>query len=226
MARAEGAATQRATVKGRRDGNVRNLIFLGGFFFRLNFFSLLRVPPYILLHLFPPMTLVAMSHRSSVPTSPHLPSKLVKSSEGSVEPLQNLISSHVDEAEIALLPIINFTLNHDDLFSGAITIVKKLFPTWQEANLLLVQCKDGITNKLVKVSHKGASSEPAILIRAYGKGSELLIDRNQELRNLLVLSKLGLGPKVYGRFNNGIAYGFVAGDMFSVDGTHYPPIIY
>ena len=80
--------------------------------------------------------------------------------------------------------------------------------------------------------------DESILIRVYGKNSETLIDRNQELvvsvaaaacfhdalfltfsffKNLHTLNQVGKCPKVYGRFKNGIAYGFIPGTPFSVD---------
>ena len=37
----------------------------------------------------------------------------------------------------------------------------------------------------------------------------------------MVLSSLGLCPSVYGRFKNGIVYGFVNGQVFTVDGKLY-----
>ncbi|KAJ3058258.1 hypothetical protein HDU98_005650, partial [Podochytrium sp. JEL0797] len=48
-----------------------------------------------------------------------------------------------------------------------------------------------------------------VLIRTYGKGTDAIIDRNQEMINMLVLSRDGLCPPVYGRFNNGLIYGYI-----------------
>jgi choline kinase len=45
---------------------------------------------------------------------------------------------------------------------------------------------------------------PTLLLRIYGPSSDALISRSEELRILTVLStQYGLGPKVYGTFENG-----------------------
>ena len=55
-------------------------------------------------------------------------------------------------------------------------------------------------------------------MRVYGRGSEILIDRKQEVMNMLAL-KAGMGPTVIARFINGIVYTYVAGNVFSIHGT-------
>lgn len=88
----------------------------------------------------------------------------------------------------------------------------------------------------------------SLLIRVYGKNSETLIDRSQELvvnssatffvfsskhtqpsfsslnQNLHTLHSLGMCPKVYGRFANGIVYGFIPGTPFSVEDLSDPAL--
>ncbi|CAG8539318.1 9114_t:CDS:2 [Paraglomus occultum] len=56
----------------------------------------------------------------------------------------------------------------------------------------------------------------SVLVRVYGNRSELIIDRRQEIRNFVVLSGLGLGPELYGKFTNGLVYGFLSGKAISV----------
>ena len=47
------------------------------------------------------------------------------------------------------------------------------------SNVEFSHCTEGITNKLIKATQK--SNKTSVLIRAYGKNSEVLIDRQQEL---------------------------------------------
>lgn len=68
--------------------------------------------------------------------------------------------------------------------------------------------KEGITNKLVKCV---CSNGNVVLIRIYGQKSELIIDRLAELSNLKTLAMCGLAAPVYGKFRNGLVYGFVEG---------------
>lgn len=56
-------------------------------------------------------------------------------------------------------------------------IITKIFPNWSSDDIAFTVCTEGITNKLMKVSHKDSS----LLIRMYGEHSEILIDRENEL---------------------------------------------
>lgn len=50
---------------------------------------------------------------------------------------------------------------------------------------------------------------------SYGKNTELLIDRERELQNHMLLHSLGLAPAILGRFRNGYAYDFCPGQSCS-----------
>ena len=54
-------------------------------------------------------------------------------------------------------------------------------------------------------------------MRVYGHETHQLIDREQELMSLVCLNDAGLSPPLYGRFQNGICYGFVDGVPFTVE---------
>jgi len=101
-----------------------------------------------------------------------------------------------------------------NLFGCALEVALRLFPAWKKEDLELEQCKDGITNKLIKCTNKPLNF--SILIRTYGNKSEVLIDRKRELYNIVALSSLDLSPPLYGRFNNGMVYGFIEGKVLSV----------
>lgn len=45
------------------------------------------------------------------------------------------------------VPMLDLTVHHDDLFNGAASVTKQLFPEWNMDNISYVQFKDGITNK-------------------------------------------------------------------------------
>ena len=55
---------------------------------------------------------------------------------------------------------------------------------------------DGITNKLMGV-YERANKEDMIVIRVYGQGSDLFIDRQAEVDNMKLLNKHNLGSKVW-----------------------------
>jgi ethanolamine kinase len=116
-----------------------------------------------------------------------------------------------ERIETDALAFMDFEIDLHDIIKGSIVVVKYFFSNWKETELQCQVCTEGLTNKLVKVQYKNS----IVLVRIYGKGTDLLIDRQQELQNLIRLSQLGFCPGVYGNFTNGMVYGYVHGDIFS-----------
>lgn len=93
------------------------------------------------------------------------------------------------------IPFLDMIIDHAHLEADSIKVLKLIFPNWFSAGheIELTQCKDGITNKrkkcyilplrssfvVMKCTNK--NSGHVVLIRAYGKKSDLIIDRPQEL---------------------------------------------
>ncbi|NWI93865.1 EKI2 kinase, partial [Pitta sordida] len=69
---------------------------------------------------------------------------------------------------------------------------------------------DGITNKLV-ACYTDEGMADAVLVRVYGRKTELFVDRETELRNFQVLRAHGCAPSLYCAFQNGLCYQFVPG---------------
>ncbi|KAF9313881.1 hypothetical protein BG003_004725 [Podila horticola] len=118
------------------------------------------------------------------------------------------------------IPTLDMVVHHDDLFNGAEAVMTALFPEWDRKDISYVQFKDGITNKLICCTHNPTGTQ--VLVRAYGKKSEVIIDRKQEIMNMVILSKLGLSPPLFGKFRNGLAYGCVPGKVFQVSDMRDP----
>ena len=78
---------------------------------------------------------------------------------------------------------------------------------------------EGITNKLVGCyeADKGFPSKDVVLIRIHGANTDLIIDRDTEKNNILLMSEHGLCPPLYGVFKNGIVYGFCPGETLDCD---------
>ncbi|KAG0249344.1 hypothetical protein BG011_009397 [Mortierella polycephala] len=133
-----------------------------------------------------------------------------------------MLATHtLSSAEVAIdkyihesVPTLDLTVHHDDLFNGAASVMKLLFPEWNTDDISYIQFKDGITNKLICCTHNPTGTQ--VLVRAYGKKSEVIIDRRQEILNMVILSKLNLCPPLFGKFKNGLAYGCVPGMVFKV----------
>ncbi|KAL2915055.1 hypothetical protein HK105_205378 [Polyrhizophydium stewartii] len=119
------------------------------------------------------------------------------------------------------VPSFPIEIDHDNLLAGVATVIDSVFPDWRvDTDCKLVQCTNGITNKLVRCTH--IPTGVSVLVRTYGRGSGVLIDRRQELVNMLALSLAGKCPPLYARFENGIVYGFTPGEVFSVQDMSHP----
>ncbi|KAI9501318.1 hypothetical protein GGI25_004101 [Coemansia spiralis] len=97
------------------------------------------------------------------------------------------------------------------LFDDAKDLLVSVFPEWRDDKIALKQSQDGITNKLVMCTNE--DTKKTVLIRAYGKRTEVIIDRSKELLNMAGLAHLGMCPPIYARFENGLVYGFISGTV-------------
>ncbi|KAL9131086.1 MAG: hypothetical protein Q9217_000909 [Psora testacea] len=107
--------------------------------------------------------------------------------------------------------------------TSALHLVLTLFPEWGqgEGKVEFIPFKDGITNTLIKAvkQRPGATEEQldkeAVLLRAYGNGTEVLIDRDRETTSHSLLAQHGLAPPLLARFQNGLIYKFIRGQVCS-----------
>lgn len=80
---------------------------------------------------------------------------------------------------------------------------------------------DGYTNKLIGCS---VSPDDVVLVRIYGTRSDLLIDREREIKAMVILHMNGCAAPIFCRFENGVAYGFMSGVMVNFDLAQKPPV--
>jgi ethanolamine kinase len=131
--------------------------------------------------------------------------------------------AELDRHSPAKIRYIPLSYNNADSQTSALRIVLALFPQWQntDGKIEFVRFTDGITNTLLKAINKrpGMSEEEidneAVLLRAYGKGTDLIIDRERETQNHELLMQHGLAPVLLARFNNGMLYRFIRGAVTS-----------
>ena len=100
-------------------------------------------------------------------------------------------------------------IDHENLLAGAKLVIEHIFPEWNTKTVDIKQFDQGITNKLLQCRCK--ETEDTILVRVYGKKSEILINREQEMQSMMALYKNGFCPPIYARFRNGFVYGYVHG---------------
>ncbi|SMR45145.1 unnamed protein product [Zymoseptoria tritici ST99CH_3D1] len=111
-------------------------------------------------------------------------------------------------------------------------LVEAYSPEWknEEGAIEFVRFTDGITNTLMKATKRRPGKTDleieldAILIRAYGKDTDILIDRERELRAHSLLANLGLAPPLLARFDNGLMYSFIPGDVCTPEDLRKPEV--
>jgi ethanolamine kinase len=126
------------------------------------------------------------------------------------------------------------SLSYDSANSeeSALRLVLSIRPDWKEpgSNVEFVRFTDGITNTLLKAVNKRAGlskddvDKEAILLRAYGHGTDLIIDRHRETQNHELLMRHGLAPELLARFENGMMYRFIQGTVTHPEDLRKPAI--
>jgi len=126
--------------------------------------------------------------------------------------------SRNDASKIRFIPL---TYNQAESQTSALRLILTLRPGWENGKVEFIRFTDGITNTLLKVVNRapGLSEEEidneAVLLRAYGQGTGLIIDRERETQNHELLMKYNLAPALLARFHNGMLYRFIKGQVTS-----------
>ncbi|KAK4158184.1 hypothetical protein C8A00DRAFT_11040 [Chaetomidium leptoderma] len=134
-----------------------------------------------------------------------------------------------DDHRIRYIPLSYHSSNSQE---SALRLVLSIRPDWTtpDSNVEFVRFTDGITNTLLKAVNKrpGLSKDEidneAILLRAYGHGTDLIIDRHRETQNHELLMRNGLAPELLARFENGMMYRFIQGAVTQPEDLRKPDI--
>lgn len=131
------------------------------------------------------------------------------------------------------IPHIPLHFDNAEADKSALLLVEAYAPEWKEERdgpVVFVRFTDGITNTLTKATKnrpgktRSEIDQDAILLRAYGKGTDVLIDREKEVKAHNVLASRGLAPQLLARFDNGLMYRFIEGDVCTPDDLRRPEI--
>ena len=89
---------------------------------------------------------------------------------------------------------------------------------------ILQTLSGGITNRLEAFYQDGKFGDDTLVLRMYGQKTDLIIDRNSEKVNMMMLANAGLCPPLYATFPNGILYGFAKGMVLDEQSCRDPVI--
>ncbi|NXG02682.1 EKI1 kinase, partial [Sakesphorus luctuosus] len=106
---------------------------------------------------------------------------------------------------------------------GALQLLRRLRPHWRPEEVTLRLFTDGITNKLIGC-YVGDITDDVVLVRIYGNKTELLVDRDEEVKSFRVLQAHGCAPQLYCTFNNGLCYEFMQGEALDPEHVCNPEI--
>lgn len=143
---------------------------------------------------------------------PHAPSPLRRSPSPcpSNEELQVslIIVNYSTHAIYSPKLIINTIEDMEQGYPELRNLLSKVIPGWTDfSRMEFKKLTGGITNMLLRARY----GDSDVLIRAYGHGTNLIIDRHREFISHLMLNSIGLAPPIFSRFKNGLVYGYLPG---------------
>ncbi|KAK0507724.1 hypothetical protein JMJ35_009613 [Cladonia borealis] len=105
--------------------------------------------------------------------------------------------------------------------ASALDLVFMLYPNWKadHGQVNIVRFTGGIMNTLLKLTKQEPkcsereNDKEAVLLRAYGKDSDILVDREMEITTHELLAEKGLAAPLLARFENGLLYKFSPGQV-------------
>lgn len=115
------------------------------------------------------------------------------------------------------IPHFKHRLDAENTVESIKPVLKQIRPEWDVEKVKFKEFSEGISNKLIGCNMPGLEPGEMILFRLYGNKTELFIDRQKELETFQILHSKGYGPPVYGTLENGLAYGFLPGDVLDTD---------
>ncbi|KAK6592994.1 ethanolamine [Botrytis cinerea] len=132
-------------------------------------------------------------------------------------------TSTPNTSSIGKIRFIPLSYNSAESQTSALRLILTLRPEWEQSDgkIEFIRFTDGITNTLLKVINQrpGLTKEEidneAVLLRAYGQGTDLIIDRERETQNHELLTQYNLAPALLARFKNGMLYRFIRGAVTS-----------
>ncbi|XP_029009373.1 ethanolamine kinase 2 isoform X2 [Betta splendens] len=115
-------------------------------------------------------------------------------------------------------------IDEDQPRTGILDLLSRLRPQWRAQDVQLKTFTEGMTNQLIGC-YVGSVQEPGcVLVRLYGRMTELYVNRDQEVDMFQVFHAHGCGPQIYCSFQNGICYEFIRGAVLEDELLQQPSI--
>ncbi|XP_029379414.1 ethanolamine kinase 1 [Echeneis naucrates] len=119
---------------------------------------------------------------------------------------------------------VDIQVNEQDPRGGILDLLSRLRPHWRVQDIQMKTFTEGITNQLIGC-YVGSLQEPGcVLVRLYGRMTDLYVNRDREVEMFQVFHTHGCGPQIYCSFQNGICYEFVRGTVLDDELLRQPSI--
>ncbi|KAK7090689.1 ethanolamine kinase 1-like [Littorina saxatilis] len=112
---------------------------------------------------------------------------------------------------------LDWAVDTNHIEEDAKKVLRHIRPDWPPDQIQFKKFTDGITNKLFGAYLEGSDMKDVVLIRVNGEGTEVIIDREAEVRTFQLLHANKCGPPLFALFKNGMSYGFVQGEPLDED---------
>lgn len=123
--------------------------------------------------------------------------------------------SYLNNPNLRYNKSVGFDENGNPIEADMIDVASTMMPSWNTGssiNLKITQLTGGITNKLYLIKNNTMNGpDNCIIVRLYGDGTDMIIDRNVENSVFSQLSLLKFGPSFLGLFENGRVEQFISG---------------
>ncbi|XP_029290259.1 ethanolamine kinase 2 [Cottoperca gobio] len=96
---------------------------------------------------------------------------------------------------------------------GILLLLSRLRPRWNARDVKMKKFTEGITNQLIGCYVASLQEPGCVLVRLFGRMTELFVNRDREVEMFQVFHAHGCGPEIYCSFQNGICYEFVRGTV-------------
>ncbi|XP_040279941.1 ethanolamine kinase 2 [Bufo bufo] len=113
-------------------------------------------------------------------------------------------------SDSSTVPALSIAVDEQNVVPGALSLIRELRPDWDLRHVQTKLFTDGITNKLL-ACYVDKCMKDAVLVRVYGKRTELFVDREDEVTSFQLLRAHGCAPELFCTFQNGLCYEFMRG---------------
>ncbi|XP_071947702.1 ethanolamine kinase 1-like isoform X1 [Antedon mediterranea] len=108
------------------------------------------------------------------------------------------------------IPQIDITVRDGFEKEDCLKLMSVVRPNWTQGDIQFKIFTSGITNKLIGC-YLGENKSNMVLVRIYGLKTEVIIDRESEIKTFQILFAADCGPELYAIFNNGLCYDYITG---------------